>query len=460
MVANRNRKSQVGWRWLVSRWLPHVGSKWNNGSNCGSRSVNGNNVAANRNANNGARPASDTREIKRLSLIPWLDLQAMALCQNTLRENGGASRKSSKVPPLKEVNHMKRYGNLWDEVISEDNLRQAYKNACRSSNKKSHATKNAIRRTKDHIDDCIKYLQYILSHKTWKPSKYKERVIYEPKKRTIYIAKFFPDRVLHHAFVDVAMRVWDKLMIYDTYSCRVGKGQHKGSRRCMEFIRRYKYCLKCDISKFYPSLDHDLIETIIRRKIKDKNLIWSLDLIVDSFKGRKNAPIGNLTSQWFGNLYLSGLDDFVKQTLHIKGYIRYCDDFILFGNSKTELREAGRRVRDFVENQLLLSFSKFDLFPVTRGIDFLGYRHFPNGCILVRKTTAKRMKRKLKELPHLIRMHRKCPKKALSTIASIEGWLKHANTHNFQISLQLQRLKEEIKDEQIQPVCKETGFTS
>ena len=114
--------------------------------------------------------------------------------------------------------------------------------------------------------------------------------------------------------------------------------------------------MKCDISKFYPSLDHDLIETIIRRKIKDKNLIWALDLIVDSFKGRKNAPIGNLTSQWFGNLYLSGLDDFVKQTLHIKGYIRYCDDFILFGNSKTELREAGRRVRDFVENQLLLSF--------------------------------------------------------------------------------------------------------
>ena len=112
MVANRNRKSQVGWRWLVSRWLPRVGGGWSYGSSCGSRSVNGDNVAANRYAYYGARPASDTREIKRLSLIPWLDLQAMALCQNTLRENGGASRKSSKVPPLKEVNHMKRYGNL------------------------------------------------------------------------------------------------------------------------------------------------------------------------------------------------------------------------------------------------------------------------------------------------------------------------------------------------------------
>lgn len=92
MVANRNRKLQVGWRWLVSRWLPHVGSKWNNGSNCGSRSVNGNNVAANRNANNGARCASDTGERKRLSLIPRLGLQAMAMCQNTKREIGVASR--------------------------------------------------------------------------------------------------------------------------------------------------------------------------------------------------------------------------------------------------------------------------------------------------------------------------------------------------------------------------------
>lgn len=330
---------------------------------------------------------------------------------------------------------------------------QAYKNACRSNNKKSHATKNAIRRTKAHLDDCIRYLQYILIQKTWKPSKYKERVIYEPKKRTIYIAKFFPDRVLHHAFIDVVTRIWDKIMIYDTYSCREGKGQHKGSRRCMEYIRRYKYCLKCDITKFYPSLDHELIKTIIRRKLKDKELIRVLDLIIDSFPGYQNAPIGNLTSQWFGNLYLGELDDFVKQRLRVKGYIRYCDDFILFGNDKAKLREQGQMVHDFVESHLLLRFSKFDLFPVSRGIDFLGYRHFPNGCILVRKSTAKRMKAKIKELPHLVRYHRKSPEKALSTVASIEGWLKHANTHNFKISLKLEGLKEELKNyEQVQPV--------
>lgn len=127
---------------------------------------------------------------------------------------------------------------------------------------------------------------------------------------------------------------------------------------------------------------------------------------------------------------------------------------------KSVFSRIGRQVQDFVESNLLLSFSKFDLFPVTRGIDFLGYRHFPNGCILIRKTTAKRMKRKLKELPHLIRMHRKCPEKALSTVASIEGWLKHANTHNFQASTRLQELKEEIKSEQIQPVCEKAGLTT
>lgn len=356
---------------------------------------------------------------------------------------------------------MKRYGNLWNEIISEENLRRAYKNACHSTNKKSHATKNAIRRTKEHLDDCIHYLRYILTHETWRPSKYKERVIYEPKKRTIYIAKFFPDRVLHHALIDVVSQVWDKMMIHDTYACRVGKGQHKGSRRCMEYIRHYKYCLKCDISKFYPSLDHDVIKAIIRRKLKEKKLLHMMDLIVDSFPGRKNAPIGNLTSQWFGNLYLGELDDFIKQTLRVKGYLRYCDDFILFGNDKRALRETGEQVKGFVESHLLLSFSKFDLFPVARGIDFLGYRHFPNGCILLRKSTAKRMKRKIKELPHLVRHHRKSPEKALSTIASIEGWLKHANTHHLKMSLQLQELKEELKrHEQIQRVRQEVGYTA
>lgn len=299
------------------------------------------------------------------------------------------------------------------------------------------------------MEECLDYLQYILKKGTWRPSPYKERVIYEPKMRTIYIAKFFPDRVLHHAVVDVLEETWDKIMIYDTYSCRRGKGQHAGSLRCMKYIRRYPYCLKCDISKFYPSMDHEITKTILRRKIKDKKTLHVLDLIVDSFPGGKNAPIGNLTSQWFGNLYLGELDDYVKQILHVKGYIRYCDDFVIFGRSKEELREKGKKVKEFVEERLLLTFSKFDLFPVTRGIDFLGYRHFPDGYILVRKRTAKRMQKTIKELPHLMRRGEKSREKALSTIASVNGWLKHANSHNLRMAMQLDEMKEEIENGKI-----------
>ncbi len=313
----------------------------------------------------------------------------------------------------------------------------------------------------EHIDECIQYLQYILIHGTWHPSKYKKKIIFEPKKRFIYIAKFFPDRVLHHAFVDVLEeRVWDKIMIYDSYSCRKDKGPHVGSRRCMEYVRKYRYCLKCDISKFYPSLDHDLIKTIIRRKLKDKKLLVMLDRIIDSFPGRKNAPIGNLTSQWYGNLYLNELDDFIKQDLRVKGYIRYCDDFILFSNDKERLKEWAEKVKKFVEENLLLTFSKFDIFPVSRGIDFLGYRHFPNGCILLRKATAKRMQKKVKAIPNQIRYGIKTNDQALSTVGSIEGWIKHANTYNLKKAMEMEKLKGEILNEQIQRIRKVAGHTT
>ncbi len=348
---------------------------------------------------------------------------------------------------------MKRYGNIWGKVITEENIKSAFRNACRTSNRQSHATRTAIRRMKSHLEDCVRYILYILKKGTWLPSGYKERVIYEPKKRTIYIAKFFPDRVIHHALVDVLEPIWDKIMIYDTYSCRKGKGQHAGSRRCMEYIRKNRYCLKCDISKFYPSLDHDVLKTILRRKIKDKYVLKNLELIVDSYPGRKNAPIGNLTSQWFGNLYLSELDDFAKQTLRVKSYIRYCDDFVLFANNKETLKTWGMKLRKFVTERLLLTFSKFDLFPVSRGIDFLGYRHFPNGYILVRKSTAKRMKARLKEIPHLLRIGKMDKDKAISIIASAEGWIKHANSFHLKDAMQIEKLRKEVQHERLCGIC-------
>lgn len=218
----------------------------------------------------------------------------------------------------------------------------------------------------------------------------------------------------------------------------------KGSQKCMEFVRKNKYCLKCDISKFYPSINHEILKLIIRKKIKCKRTLNLLDTIIDSIDGETNIPIGNYLSQWFGNLYLNELDMFMKHDNKIKCYIRYCDDFLLFSNDKALLKEMAIKIKDYVENILKLRLSKCNLFPTSQGIDFLGYRHFSSGYILVRKTTAKRMKKRIRRLKWELAKKKITNDRALSVIGSISGWLKWANTYNLQIFLQLNELKESI----------------
>lgn len=229
-----------------------------------------------------------------------------------------------------------------------------------------------------------------------------------------------------------------------SYACRKNKGQHKGSIKCMEYVRKNRFCLKCDISKFYPSINHEILKRIIRKKIKCKRAIKLLDEIIDSIDSPTNVPIGNYLSQWFGNLYLNELDMFMKHDNKIKCYIRYCDDFLLFSNDKALLKEMAIKIKDYVENILKLRLSKCNLFPTSQGIDFLGYRHFSSGYILVRKTTAKRMKKRIRRLKWELAKKKITNDRALSVIGSISGWLKWANTYNLQISLQLNELKESI----------------
>ena len=221
---------------------------------------------------------------------------------------------------------------------------------------------------------------------------------YEPKQRTIYILPFCPDRVVQHALMNILIPIWQPMFIRDSYACITGRGKHAGSRRTMEYVRRNRYCLKCDVHHFYVSVVHDILYEMIERKIKCPDTLWLIRDIVYSFPGGKNVPIGNLTSQWFGNYYLTALDRFVKEHLHVADYVRYCDDFILFGNDKKQLNEFSKAVVEFLADRLQLTLSKCDLFPVSRGVDFLGYRHFPD-YILLRKSTAKRIARRLRELP-------------------------------------------------------------
>lgn len=333
---------------------------------------------------------------------------------------------------------MKRHGNLWDKIIDIENIKLAYKKA-----KKGKTWQNTIKTFDTDFDSNIMSIHEALKNKTFTTSEYKTMTITEPKLRTIYKLPFAPDRIIQHALMNVVEPIWDKMFIHNSYACRVGKGIHAGSKKTMEFVRNSKYCLKLDISKFYPSIDHDILFDIIKRKIKCKDTLWLFENIIYSFPGGRNTPIGNYTSQWFGNLYMNELDYFLKHEHHIKKYIRYCDDFCLFSNDKHLLNSMIPVIVNFLKDKLRLTLSKCDLFPVYRGVDFLGYRHFRD-YILVRKSTVKRVKRRLRKLYQIISKGSFDAEKARSSIASTEGWLKWANAYNLKKSIGLESLKEAV----------------
>ncbi len=288
---------------------------------------------------------------------------------------------------------MKRYGDVFERIAEVENLRIAFHKA----SKKKH-DRRAVRKIEADLDNNLQKLHDDLLAGMVHTSEYHTKVIHEPKERVIYILPFWPDRVVQHAVLNIMEPLWEKLFIEDSYSCIKGRGQHKGSARTEQFVRHYKFVYKADIRHFYPSLNHAILKSIIRHKLKDKRLLALLDDIIDSYPGETNVPIGNLMSQWFGNLYMNELDMFVKHQLHCKAYVRYCDDFTLYSNDKAELRDWKAAVEGFVANELKLELRTSEIFPTTRGVDFLGYRHFPDGYLLVRKSTANNAKRNLSEV--------------------------------------------------------------
>lgn len=334
---------------------------------------------------------------------------------------------------------MKRHGNLWQKIISYDNLYSAYLKA-----RQGRGHLESVKRFEKDIEGNLKKLQKSLIDKTFTTSQYNTRTIYEPKQRVIYILPFYPDRILQHALMNILSPIFHKQFIKDTYACIPERGLHAGLVRANEYAQRNKYCLKMDIRKFYPSINHDKLYEILKRKIKDKNTLWLIHDIVYSFPGETNAPIGNLTSQWFGNIYLTQLDYYIKQTLRAKDYIRYCDDFLIFGNDKATLNQYAKLIREFLYNELHLTMSKCDLFHVTRGVDFLGYRYF-KGYILLRKRTSKGIKRRLRKLYSEYDKGRIPPDKMLSHLSSVEGYTRWANSYNFRQTIQLEDKLKEIR---------------
>lgn len=312
---------------------------------------------------------------------------------------------------------------MYDNIISLENLLIAWQEfLCGKKNKKD--TQEFGR----YLMHNIISLHNDLKNKTYKHGEYKSFKISDPKPRDIHKSSV-RDRLLHHAIYRVFYPHFDKRFICDSYSCRFGKGTHKAIQRFKYFAGKVsknntKTCwiLKCDIRKFFANIDHRILLEILEKNVKDKDVIWLLGEVIGSFntKGRENVglPLGNLTSQLLVNIYMDEFDQFVKNALHEKYYIRYADDFVFMSEDKARIKKIIPKISEFLEDKLKLSLHPDKLFVKTlaSGVDFLGWVHFEKHRI-IRTSTKKRMFRNI-----VMKNGKK------ETVQSYLGLLKHGNT--------------------------------
>lgn len=324
---------------------------------------------------------------------------------------------------------MKSYNNLWEKFISKENFELAYKNSI-----KHKAGQKQVKEFKKNPKENLEQVRQLVINGTFTTSEYREMTIYEPKERVIYKLPYSPDRIVQHAIMNILKPILVNLLIENTFACIEGRGQLRASIKCSGYVRKYKYCLKCDIHKFYPSINQRILSNKFHRIIKDKKFMKILDNVIFSFRGGYNCPIGNYMSQWCGNYYLSFMDNFILHKLKPGGYERYCDDFMLFSNDKKYLHYCKREIEKFLRDELELTFSKADVFDTKQGVDFCGYRHFGK-YVLLRKKTSKRIKKRFKDIDKELGKENYDNEKIRSQIASTLGWLKHACCYNFRNKL-------------------------
>lgn len=318
---------------------------------------------------------------------------------------------------------MKRIGDLYNKIASIENLVLADQKARKGKTKSYGVLKHDKKREQNIFN-----LHKVLAKREFKTSKYKIFKIYEPKEREIYQLPYYPDRIVHHAIMNILEPIWVSIFTADTYSCIKGKGIHAVLKDLKKDLRNNKdettYCLKLDIRKFYPSIDHDIMKQIIRRKIKDRDLLQLLDNIIDSADG---VPIGNYLSQYFANLYLAYFDHWIKEEKGLKFYYRYADDMVILHNDKEYLHYLFKEIEAYLSDNLKLKIkNNWQVFPVEkRGIDFVGYV-FYHTYVLLRKSIKQNFCRKVAKLN----------KKEISIetykreICSWLGWCYYCNSNN------------------------------
>lgn len=302
---------------------------------------------------------------------------------------------------------MKRKSDIYDKLISIENLRNADKIARKGKSKQYGVIKH-----KENAGEGIQWLHELLNHRKFETSKYSAFEITYPKHRVIARLPYYPDRILQHAIILQIGSILTKTFTSDTYSCVKGRGILKASmnlRKALQDEEYNQYCLKLDIKKFYENIPHEPLKAQLRKKFKDKGLLNLLDEIIDS--NPIGLPLGSLVSQYLANFYLCYLDHFIKQKLGAKYYFRYMDDLVLIGNDKKELHYFLAEIRGYLSELGLEIKGNYQIFEVEdRGIDFVGFVHRKDYTLL-RKTIKKRYIKNKNKINHW-------------------SWLKHCNSIN------------------------------
>lgn len=350
---------------------------------------------------------------------------------------------------------MKSYKNLFPQICDFENLYQAFRRARRGKRSQPNVIAFEL-----NLEENLVVLRQQLQAGTYQPGRYTHFTLYDSKPRRISAAPF-RDRVVHHALVQVIEPIWERRFIHDSYACRVGKGTHAALDRCAYFARRYPYTLQCDIVQFFPSVDHAILESILARRIADPPTLELCHRIIASgadihrrvyrmqwFPGDdllaavrpRGLPIGNQTSQFWGNLYLHKLDQFVKQALRCPAYLRYVDDLLLFAADKPTLHRWRQEIETFLQSlRLVVHPAKSRVYPVRTGIPFLGFIVYPDYRRLRRSAGlafARRFRRKIRAYAagQLSRERLDC---------SVQGWLghvRHGDTYGLRRAILSSRL--------------------
>jgi RNA-directed DNA polymerase len=320
-------------------------------------------------------------------------------------------------------NPMKQYKQKYADIMTLENLLLAWEEFLRGKRKRKDVVAYQT-----HLMNNLFLLRYLLLHKTYVHGNYEAFNISDPKPRSIHKATV-QDRLLHHVLYNALYTHFDSHFIYDSYSCRKNKGTHKAVLRFKQFARIVSknhtqtcWVLKCDIRKFFASIDHDILLSILANHIEDKDLLWLLEQIITSFNtdGRQHVglPLGNLTSQLLVNIYMNEFDHFVKHRLKAKHYIRYADDFAFLSTDKVYLEHLLPQLQQFLTEHLKLDLHPNKVFikTVASGVDFLGWINFTDHQVL-RTATKKRMFKRLQD------------SQKPETISSYKGMLSHGNAY-------------------------------